>query len=40
MKEGFTGYYKKYIHLKDIPDQKENFKRKVLEYAQTRISEL
>ena len=40
MKKGFTSYYKKYLSLHDIPDQKDAFKKKVLEYAQTRINQL
>ena len=26
LKNGFSSYYKKYLSLKDIPDQKEKFK--------------
>lgn len=40
LKEGFGNYYKKYLSLKDIPDQKEKFKSKVFEYASTRLNQL
>ena len=40
LKEGFSNYYKKYLSLKDIPDQKENFKNKVFEHANTRLNQL
>ena len=40
LKEGFGNYYKKYLSLKDIPDQKEKFKNKVFEYASTRLNQL
>tara|TARA_R110001632_G_scaffold24324_1_gene68032 strand:- start:996 stop:1901 length:906 start_codon:yes stop_codon:yes gene_type:complete len=37
---GFTHYYKKFLSLNPIPDQKENFKNKVPYYARTRINQL
>ena len=39
-KEGFSPYYKSFLKLNNIPDQRENFKSKVGEYAQTRLKEL
>jgi hypothetical protein len=40
LKEGFNSYYKKLLHLNNIPDQKENFKNKVFEYANIRLNQL
>jgi hypothetical protein len=40
LKNGFSSYYKKYLSLKQIPDQKELFKAKVPEYASQRIKQL
>jgi hypothetical protein len=40
LKEGFSSYYKKLLHLNNIPDQKENFKNKVFEYASIRLNQL
>jgi len=40
LKEGFSSYYKKLLHLNNIPDQKENFKNKVFEYANIRLNQL
>lgn len=37
---GFHSYYKNNITLNDIPDQRDIFKAKVMNYAQQRISEL
>jgi hypothetical protein len=40
LKDGFGNYYKKYLSLKDIPDQKEEFKSKVIEYVNIRLNQL
>jgi hypothetical protein len=40
LKEGFGFYYKNFLHLNDIPDQKENFKKKIVEYANIRLNQL
>jgi hypothetical protein len=40
LKEGFSSYYKKLLYLNNIPDQKENFKNKVFEYANIRLNQL
>jgi hypothetical protein len=40
LKNGFSSYYKKYLSLKQILDQKELFKAKVPEYASQRIKQL
>ena len=40
LQEGFGNYYKKFLSLKQIPDQKELFKAKVPEYAKQRIKQL
>jgi hypothetical protein len=38
--EGFGTYYKKFLSLETIPEQRELFKAKVFDYANTRIKEL
>jgi len=38
--KGFSNYYKDFITLNSIPDQKENFKSKVEEYTKTRLNQL
>jgi len=40
LKNGFSNYYKKYLFLKDIPDQKEKFKNNVFDYANTRLNQI
>jgi hypothetical protein len=40
LQEGFGNYYKKFLSLNQIPDQKELFKAKVPEYANQRIQQL
>jgi hypothetical protein len=40
LKEGFGNYYKKYLSLKDIPDQKEKFKSNIFNYANTRLNQI
>ena len=37
---GLTHYYKKFLSLNPIPEQRENFKNKVFHYANIRINQL
>jgi hypothetical protein len=40
LKNGFDNYYKKYLFLKDIPNQKEKFKSNVFNYANIRLNQI
>lgn len=40
LKNGFSNYYKNYLSLNQIPDQKEKFKSNIFNYANTRLSQI